>query len=154
MSEVLNLGCGHRPLEAALNHDLRAHSEHVGIAHDLEELPWPWEDEAFRRIVAHDVMEHLRLEVEDWLDECWRILEPGGELEIRGPAWDRHNAWRDPTHVRPFEERMFDYWDPETEIGRKYGELYFGETARWWRVVGVERVDGGTNLLFRLEKRA
>ena len=47
---VLELGCGVRPTPGALHHDRIAHSPHVDIAHDLNELPWPWVDEAFELI--------------------------------------------------------------------------------------------------------
>lgn len=150
---VLNLGCGLAPIAGACNHDRTRHALHVDIAHDLDRMPWPWGDGAFGRIVAQDVVEHLRVDIADWLDECWRILEPGGVLEIRVPAWDHRNAWTDPTHRRAFEERTFDYWDTEKELHQKYGCFYFAEAARWWTVERAERVDHGANLSFVLRKR-
>lgn len=150
---VLNLGCGNAPLAGAENHDIRAHAPHVDTAHDLDSLPWPWSDGSFERIVAQDVVEHLRVDVADWLDECWRTLAPGGSLEIRVPAWDHRNAWTDPTHRRAFEERTFDYWDPEKDLHQKYGAFYFAETGRWWKVETAERADQGANLRFVLRRR-
>jgi SAM-dependent methyltransferase len=150
---VLNLGCGNEPMPGAVNHDVRAHAPHVEVAHDLDLLPWPWDDGAFSHIVMQDVAEHLRVDVAEWLDECWRILKPGGVLELRVPAWDHRNAWTDPTHRRAFEERTFDYWDPDKPLHAKYGCFYFGDAARWWAVESAERVDHTCNLAFRLRKR-
>lgn len=153
MGLTLNLGCGNAPLDGAVNHDLRAHGPHIDVAHDLDRLPWPWADASARRIVMQDVAEHLRADIAEWLDECWRILAPGGVLDVRVPAWDHRNAWADPTHRRAFEERTFDYWDPDKEMHQKYGCFYFGQTARWWCVEQAVRVDRGANLSFRLQKR-
>jgi predicted SAM-dependent methyltransferase len=150
---VLNLGAGIAPLEGAINHDRTTHAPHIDMAHDLDRLPWPWADGAFSRIVAQDVVEHLRVDVAEWMGECWRILTPGGLLEVRVPAWDHENTWTDPTHRRAFAPRTFDYWDPDKPLHQKYGAFYFGETARWWAVEQAERVDGGCNLSFRLRKR-
>jgi SAM-dependent methyltransferase len=149
---TLNLGCGALPLEGAVNHDRVPHALHVDVAHDLDCLPWPWNDGSARRIVMQDVAEHLRLEVAEWLGECWRILAPEGTLEIRVPAWDHENQWTDPTHRRAFALRTFDYWDPEKDLHAKYGQIYFADAGRWWTVERAERI--GCNLEFRLRKRA
>src|SRR5688500_8953123 len=87
VSKTLQLGCGVRPLAGAINHDRVAHAPHVDVdvAHDLDQLPWPWEDGQFSKIVALDVMEHLSLEIHAWLAELWRILEVGGTIELRLP---------------------------------------------------------------------
>jgi hypothetical protein len=57
---TLNIGCGTNPLKGAINHDFVKHDDWVDVAHDLEVLPWPWADNQFDKVVANDVMEHLR----------------------------------------------------------------------------------------------
>lgn len=146
----LELGCGLQPHEGYIHHDLRRHSSHVDVAHDLDTLPWPWEDRQFVEVLAIDVMEHLNLEVADWLDECWRILRKGGQLILRVPAWDGENAWTDPTHKRVFAEHTFDYWDRSTKLWSKYGCFYFAERARWWKV--IQRRRKSDDWFFRLQK--
>lgn len=141
---VLELGVGHRPRAGAtVRHDRLRHSDHVDVAHDLEILPWPWSDEEFDEIWAFDVFEHLRLEVQIWLDECWRILKPAGLLKMQMPAWDHWTSWVDPTHRRPFHERTFDYWDRSTEFWRHYGSFYFADSNRWWTVKANRRSPDG-----------
>jgi len=152
MTNILQLGCGLRPLEGATNHDKEAHSPWVDVAHDLEVFPWPWADEQFDRIVALDVMEHLRCEVYQWLDECWRILRPGGHLVLRLPAWDHECSHRDPTHRWFAHPDMFAYWDKRTECYRNYGCFYYRQSNRWWQVEHVERRDDGANLGYILRK--
>lgn len=155
---TLQLGCGIRPLDGAVNHDRIKHHDYVDVAHDLDVLPWPWQDGEFDKVIALDVMEHLRVDVQVWLDECWRILKPDGQLVLRLPAHDNPVSWRDPTHRHWFHEETFHYWDKVTELHRDYGSFYFGEGyAKWWTIVRIERVNPPTatgDLGFWLKKAA
>lgn len=140
---TLELGCGVHPTQGALHHDRIKHSAWVDIAHDLDILPWPWQDGEFDKIIALDVMEHLRLDVDTWLNECWRILSPGGMLVLRLPAFDNPVSFRDPTHRKLFHPETFDYWDKSKQLHVDYGFFYFGEAGKWWTVKTIERVNGG-----------
>jgi len=152
--DVLELGAGAQPdPRAAVHHDRIVHSDWIDLAHDLTEFPWPWGDGSLDGIIAVDVFEHLRhLDVPEWLDECWRILKPGGILLMRLPAWDNPVSYRDPTHYRVFHQQTFSYWDPDSELYELFGRYYFAESARWWSVRQVFREVG--DLRFDLEKLA
>lgn len=156
--QVLQLGCGIRPMPGATNSDRTRHHEYVDQAWDLNLVPWPWDDAAWDEVVALDVMEHLTISVQTWLDECWRILRADGRLVLRLPAWDNPVSHRDPTHVRLYHPETFCYWDPEHELWAGYGHFYFAESGRWWTVERVERVNpdpryGVGDLGFVLGKR-
>lgn len=134
MSQALELGCGAHPREGMdVHHDKIAHAGYIDVAWDLDVLPWPWDDEEFNFIWAIDVMEHLKVDVDVWLSECWRILVPGGLLQMRLPAWDNPLSYRDPTHERVFHEESFYYWDPRTTLYADFGRYYF-PGGRWWNV--------------------
>lgn len=148
---TLQLGCGDLAMPGAVNHDLYKHADHIDVEHDLENFPWPWSDESFDRIVAIDVFEHLAAEVQQWLDECWRILTPGGLLELRVPYYAHENAFTDPTHKRFFAPKTFDYWDRNKPMHIDFGKYYFGRSNKWWRVHLIKH-DG--NMLFNLYKDA
>ena len=91
------------------------------------------------------LMAHLRCDVQAWLDECWRILKPGGELVLRLPAWNNPVSWRDPTHRRVFHEETFCYWDKRHALHHDYGSFYFGPGYnKWWVIERVERVNPPT----------
>ena len=146
----LELGCGAHPTLGYMHHDRWQHSDHVDVAHDLDVLPWPWDDNSFDEILALDVFEHLRVDIQQWLDECWRILKPGGYLVFRTPAWDHWTAWVDPTHRRAFHLQTFDYWDPSKFFWQEYGRFYFGpDYNKWWRVDRAAKPGDG-NLYFTL----
>jgi hypothetical protein len=142
---TLNLGCGLRPLAGAHNHDRTRHHDFVDTAWDLDVRPWPWADGAFAEVVAEDVLEHLG-DVVGFMDECHRLLRPGGRLRLRVPHWRAENAWLDPTHRRGFHPRSFEFFTGEG-LGRQ--SVY---TQRRWRILEQheERLTGGPNLVVQL----
>ncbi len=139
---TLQLGSGMRPMQGAVNHDRTQHHDWIDVAWDLDNIPWPFGDAAYDRVVALDVMEHLKVDVADWLAECWRILAPSGLLVLRLPAWDAPTSYRDVTHRRVFQEESFLLFDPRSRLWKDYGSFYFGPAYRaWWHVESVERVN-------------
>lgn len=142
---VLVLGCGNKPYEGAVNHDITKHSEHVDIAFDLNWQCWPVKQESFKIIIAEDVLEHLD-DFIHFFDECWRILRPGGQIVVQVPRYDSENVWRDPTHRRGYHADCFRYLDPDSFWGRKYG-MY---TDKKWK---VNTIQDGDNILAILSVR-
>lgn len=122
MSYLLHLGCGTELKPHAHNVDKLDH-DGVDEVVDLENTPWPWEDESYSKILAEHVFEHL-FSMETTLQECERVLKSGGELEVAMPIG--HDAWVDPDHV--------NQWGFETP------EMYCGERA-WDTDVGLTVVD-------------
>lgn len=142
----LELGCGLKPTPGYLHHDRWLHSQHVDIAWDLNVMPWPWPDDAFKEVLAEDILEHLN-DFFLFFDECHRILAPGGRIKVRVPRWDSPNVYLDPTHKRGYHIHNFGYLDPDTSHGAGKGRLY---TAHPWRIISLE--DGG-NITGVLEVR-
>lgn len=153
---VLELACGRNPTPGCdVYHDMSLHAPYVNVAHNLNDLPWPWADGEFTAIVAYDIVEHLKLDVHQWLGECWRILSVGGLLDIRAPHWTSRNAYINPTHYRAFDELSFVFWDPDHPWHAQYGE-YDPTLAGDGRLWKIERsgVDKAQNCHFWLRKRA
>jgi SAM-dependent methyltransferase len=129
--DVLNLGAGNKIVKYATNHDLRQHRPEIDIAADLD-FRWPWRDESFDKVIALSVFEHLRRTLYDTMDECWRILRPGGVCHIKLPYWKSENAHNDATHHwAGFGTGVLNHLDPATKSGREYG--YY--TDRKWRII-------------------
>lgn len=150
--ETLNLGAGKRIIPGALNHDLRLDPNRpdIVIAHDLNVLPWPWEDETFDRIVARTVFEHLNIDLVQSLDECWRILRPKGQVYLKLPHWHSEIAHSDPTHRWFYTVHSFDQFDPDRRRGQEY-DFY---TDRHWRIIKGPRInDAKSSIHVTLEVR-
>ena len=75
------------------------------VVHDLETLPYPFEDNSFDEIHAYEVLEHTgrqgdwRFFFAQW-DEFYRILKPDGQFYGTSPLWASPWAWGDPGHTR------------------------------------------------------
>jgi len=143
MIKRLNLGCGNRLLQyyadewfltsAFLQHEKRQIPDgpEADVLWDLNDLPWPWPDNRFNRIEAWAVFEHLKLDLVEALDECWRILTPNGKLHVKVPYWKSYRAHKAPDHRwHGWEPGVFDYFDPRTKYGRGYDAV----SARKWRI--------------------
>ncbi len=141
---TLNLGCGVRPIDGAVNHDRIKHSDAVDVAFDLDavggnrHLNWPIPDARFSKVIGLDVFEHLRADPSTWLGECWRILQDDGVLVIRVAAWDNPVSYRDPTHRRVFHDESFNYFDTRHELWQNYGRIYFPD-GPWFHILDVTR---------------
>lgn len=129
--KVVNLGCGNRLIKGGVNLDRLKHRKEVDVVHNLNDLPWPFEDEQFDKVVALAIFEHLDIDLLTCLDESWRILKPGGLLVIKLPIARNIKSWDDPTHRRPYTLLTLDYFCPDTQYGKKY-KFY---TDRKWKYV-------------------
>ena len=116
----LNLGCSDALLEGYVNVDVCPPADMVA---DLTQR-WPWADASVQHIRAWDIIEHLPKPIHT-MNEAWRVLAPGGTLEIVVPTTDGRGAWQDPQHVSFWNRNSFFYYtagDPHRErFGRAYG---------------------------------
>ena len=147
--KILNLGAGNHIWSGATNHDLRKHRPEIDVAHDLNDLPWvPWADDSFDEIGASSVFEHLEIDLVQTLDECWRILRPGGQLRLKLPFWRHDNAYADPTHRWHYSPRSLDVFVPATKLGT---ELAFYTDRKWHFVNGPKLNDQKSSLVVTLQ---
>ena len=147
----LNLGAGNRILANHINHDLSQHRPEIDVAHDLNDLPWPWTDNSLDVIEARSVLEHLHLSLVESMNECWRVLRPEGRVLVKLPYWAHEVSFRDPTHRWLFTLDTLRYFDPTTELGQEYG-FY---TDRKWRIVDGPKLNPqGSSLMCTLVKVA
>lgn len=117
----INLGCGKEPTEGYVNLDW-IDGPGVDVVHNLFKYPWPFKDNSATNIKAIDVLEHMPPDTSiKFIEECHRILQPGGELFMTMPHYESKNLWIDPTHFRGYDEKSFDYFDPDTDFGTWYG---------------------------------
>ena len=129
--KILELGSGSAPIEGAVHHDRILHSDWIDVAHDLDILPWIWDNNEWDMVYAIDVFEHINLEIIQWISECHRVLKVGGKLIMRLPAWDNELSYRDPTHKKVFHHETFDYFDPEKDLYKLFGRYYWDNTPKF-----------------------
>lgn len=116
----INLGAGREPSPGWVRVDILDLPD-IDVVHDLSVFPWPFKDNEAEEIKAIDLFEHIEpSKTILFVEECWRILKPGGKLFIQTPHWQSPNCWIDPTHYRGFSAQSLDYFDPSTDFGRNY----------------------------------
>ena len=106
----LHLGCGPTSKQGDVGIDILPGAA-VDIVHDLDVTPWPVDDDAFDRVICTDVLEHLR-DVPAVMKEIYRVCSDGAVVEIQVPTGTSSDVFIDPTHLRGFSFRSFDYFDP------------------------------------------
>jgi predicted SAM-dependent methyltransferase len=139
----LDLACGQRPLDGFEGVDIWPEAKHVL---DLTKFPWPWEDSSVAEINCSHFAEHLAMVHVDefgnhvqhggqdlffrFMDECYRILIPGGWMTIVVPSGRSNRAFQDPTHRRFFVEPSFAYlaadWRKEQKLDHYNVKCDFG----------------------------
>jgi SAM-dependent methyltransferase len=95
---VLDLGCGPaKQYPDNLGLDLRLAPGVDAVADLSRSLPIA--DDSVDVIFTVHILEHL-VDFLTLVDECHRVLRPGGVLHVMSPWWGHVNAVADPTHVR------------------------------------------------------
>jgi len=125
----LMLGCGHlrekrltpenqtKEFQNLVTCDINP-SVNPDVLCDLNDIPWPFQDEEFDEIHAYEILEHLGYQGDyksffDHFNELYRILKPGGHLLASVPAWDKQWAWGDPGHRRVITEGTLLFLDQD-----------------------------------------
>jgi len=147
--KVLNIGCGNRIIEGAVNHDRVKHRAEVDVVHDLNVTPWPFPDGEFDQVVALAVLEHLDIDLFASFAECHRVLKTGGNLVVKLPLQTGSNAYDDPSHRWFFSLKSLDQFCPDTQRGKDYG---FYTPFKWRFIKPPKANDAGTSLWATLEK--
>jgi SAM-dependent methyltransferase len=99
----LNIGAGYQKNDGYTGVDIRPISD---IQLDIEKEVWPWADDSIEEIVSEHVVEHIH-SLPDFLNNCHRVLKPGGQLLILTPHPLCEFFWGDPTHIRGYTPNTF-----------------------------------------------
>ena len=105
----LNLGCGFDKREGWLNVDNFPECAPDQLL-DIEKTPWDLPTGGFDEILMKHVLEHVGAQFDVFaavMRELYRVLAPGGVLEIHVPHVRHDTFWSDPTHVRAFTALTF-----------------------------------------------
>lgn len=108
-SRKLNLGSGQFLKEGFINVDYYSLST-PDVTHDLNQIPYPFEENYFELIEADHVLEHLSSPFEV-MGELHRISVPGAILHIRVPHFSRGFTHAD--HKRGFDVTFPYYFNPK-----------------------------------------
>jgi SAM-dependent methyltransferase len=99
------------------------------VLHDLNQLPYPFDDSMFDEIHAYETLEHIGRQGDyraffNQFSELHRILKPGGWLIGSCPNWDSVWAWSDPGHTRLITPQMLSFLS-QSEYDKQVGSTAF-----------------------------
>ena len=113
----IDLGCGVNKPEGYVGIDTLKGAD---ICFDLRE-GIPLDDNSVEEVRAKDILEHM-LDTIAIMNECWRVLEPEGVLDIVVPRFPHVDSVKDPTHVRFFTVETFtEYFAGPDRLAGEYG---------------------------------
>jgi len=123
-----NLGSGNFRRKGFINVDCSEEVE-PDIIEDVTVTPWIWAKKNQADLIfADNLFEHIEpYTLIKVVQECHRVLKPGGLLQLRVPIVAPDNlmaAFSDPTHVNYFTVETFDWWDCRHIRWKKYGRVY------------------------------
>jgi ubiquinone/menaquinone biosynthesis C-methylase UbiE len=118
MSKPLNLGCGNYKKEGYINVDWIEDGD-VDVQHDLNNIPYPFEDNQFELVEMSHALEHLDRPFHV-LKEIHRICKPNATVIIRVPHFSRGMTHAE--HVHCFDITLPLYFNPvfDSYQGKEY----------------------------------
>jgi hypothetical protein len=138
----LDIACGQQHQDGFVGMDIRP-GPGVDIIHDINIHPWPLPDESVTMAIASHIVEHIPPVIVDlargtwfpfleFMDECWRVMIPDGQLAIATPHGYSPGYLQDPTHCNPCYESTFLYFDPLENSSN--GMLYSVYRPKPWKL--------------------
>ena len=110
----LDIGCGAHKMPGSNVVGMDAQDlPGVDIVHNWYKYPWPLPDECASFAQAVHVIEHVSpidFSHRDgfgfirWMNEVWRIMQPGGQFRLVYPNGSSPRFVQDPTHINPANE--------------------------------------------------
>jgi len=110
----LDLACGKAKREGFIGIDHKNLSSQYKVGEfkqvDLEQYPWPFEDNSVYEIHCSHYVEHVT-DLKAFMEEVYRILMPKGSISMQGPYWANVRCWQDFTHKRALTDNTMKYFD-------------------------------------------
>jgi SAM-dependent methyltransferase len=136
---VLDIGCGKRKIEeGAVGIDMSPESA-ADRVWNLDQYPWPLENDRFERIHISHAIEHLEDPMRAMV-EVYRVARDGADVFVTTPHFSSHNSYADPSHRRHLAAASFEYF-----TGKDW-PAFAGSACRF-DIVSLELTFGGNLVL-------
>lgn len=112
----LNMGCGYNKVDGFVNVDMFEECR-PDVVWNLEQLPWPWPDNAAEHVVFNHSLEHVGQSTPVFLGiikELYRVCRDGATVNINVPHPRHDDFLNDPTHVRAITPDMMTMFSKAT----------------------------------------
>ena len=132
---LLNIGCGQQYMPGAYNWDNSTQTKTDAIV-DVRKDRFPADDNFFDEIFSGNLFGEVvgNDEFVHCMNECWRVLKPGGIMTVRVPNAMYSVTFLDPFEGRHFIPATFDYFDFDKIHYQRFGFVY---GFKPWEVLGI-----------------
>lgn len=132
----LNIGCGRDYRQGWINIDISKDVE-AEFHTDIRISALPVDDEKAELVYISGVLEQIGSndELIFVMNQCWRVLKPGGQIVIVVPNAKHAIAHRDPMDIRKFTIPTFNYFIDGMQEYRDYGSVY---GFKPWRTLDIQ----------------
>lgn len=139
MPTKLNIGCGSDLRPDYINIDcIEQETSTPYLQLDLEVARLPFLANSIDEIFAAHILEHLH-NFPKLMNEFHRVLKPSGSLRVHVPCYPSVECFQDPTHVRFFTDKTFQYFTQGAFLYEHVGESY---GYKCWKRVLQQRING------------
>jgi SAM-dependent methyltransferase len=139
MPSKLNIGCGSDLRRDYINIDcIDMSPDEPYLQLDLEVARLPFLANSLDEVFAAHILEHLH-NFPKLLNEIHRVLKPNGTVTVHVPCYPAVECFQDPTHVRMFTDKTFEYFTEGAFMYKHCGESY---GYKGWKRVLQRRING------------
>jgi len=127
--KILDVGCGLKgKIKGSVGIDKRS-APHVDVVHDLNKIPYPFDDNEFDRVEMSNIIEHLDNPLEV-MNEIYRISMNGAVIRVITPHYSSHLSYGDMEHKHHIGYSAFLSLQETGLIKIKRHKLYFTDCFR------------------------
>jgi len=132
-----NLGSSTDYREGWVNVDIEAGKDIYGanvkvdVVWDLNNYPWPFEDNSFDEINARAIIEHLESRTKTW-SELRRIAKPGCLIHVVVPHYSGYTGYDDPTHYHRYSQHAGDMVAQMWGFKMLKNKIVFSRGNKWF----------------------
>lgn len=139
---ILDIGCGANKVAGAVGMDVNPRTA-ADVVHDLDDLPYPFADDAFDEVIGRHVIEHVQNPMAV-MCELHRITRAGGTVKLLAPHWTNPDFATDLTHRNHLNSYSFRNFLADRAVFDFYTEARFKQRAcrvtllNLWKLTGLE----------------
>ncbi len=147
--KILDIGCGRHKTPGAIGMDSNPRSD-ADVIHDLDCVPYPFDDDEFDLIVGNQVIEHVD-DVLAVVAELYRVARPGALIRLDTPHYSDVASYTDPTHRRHMTTESFAYFTGDRPDFDFYSHVRLRPRVirvtmlKLWRALGFELLVNSCN---------
>jgi SAM-dependent methyltransferase len=141
-SRVLDIGCGANKVPGAIGMDINRQTA-ADVIHDLDDLPYPFEEDQFDEVIGRHVIEHVRDPMAVMI-ELHRITRHLGRVKLITPHWTNPDFATDLTHRNHLNSYSFRNLTDERAVFPFYTSVRFRQlkaqvtVLNLWKLFGFE----------------